>query len=70
MKIDQMQDVRALFDEKNVFLKIPIFYVNTAIRNLSKFSHFLQIFALSRDFEILHIATCKLIFQKLGIIKN
>ena len=28
MKIGQMQDVRALFDEKNCFLKIPISDVN------------------------------------------
>ena len=44
MKLGQMQDVRALFDEKKGFLKIPIFDVNTAIRDFSKFTHFLQIF--------------------------
>ena len=61
MKIGQIKDVRALLDEKKCFLKIPIFDVNTAIRNFSKFTHFLQIFYLYRDFEILHIDTCKLI---------
>ena len=57
------------FDENIYFLKILIFDVNTAIRNFSKFPNFLQIFDLYQDFEILHIDTCKLIFQKLGIIR-
>ena len=59
MKTGQMQDPRALFD--NFFL-ILIFDVNTAIRNFSKFTHFLQSFDLYRAFEILHIDTCKLVF--------
>ena len=63
-----MQDIRTLFDEKKYFLKIPIFYVDTAIRKFSKFPHFLPIFDLQRAFEILYIDTCKLIFQKLGLI--
>ena len=68
MKLGQMQDIRVLFDEKKCFLKIPIFDVDTAIRKFSKFPHFLPIFDLQRAFEILHIDTCKLIFQILRII--
>ena len=46
LKLGQMQDVRALFDEKKYFLKIPIFDVDTAIRKFSKIPHFLRIFNL------------------------
>ena len=46
LKLGQMQDVRALFDEKKYFLKIPIFDVDTAIRKFSKIPHFLRIFDL------------------------
>ena len=60
-----MQDVRALFDDEKKILKIPIFDVDTAIREFSKFRHFLPIFDLLRAFEILYVDTCKLIFQKL-----
>ena len=67
MKIGQMQDIRALFDEKKI-LKIPIFDVNTAIWIFSRFPHFLPIFDLYRVYEILYIDTCKLILQKLKLI--
>ena len=46
LKLGQMQDVRALFDEKKIVLKIPIFDVDTAIRKFSKIAHFLRIFDL------------------------
>ena len=62
MKLGQMQDIRWLFDEKKYFLKIPIFDVDTAIRNFSKFPHFLPIFDLQRAFEILYIDNRKIIF--------
>ena len=68
MKLGQMQDIRGLYDEKKCFLKIPIFDVDTGIRKFSKFPHFLPIFDLQRAFEILHIGTCKPIFQILRII--
>ena len=46
LKLGQMQDVRALFDEKKKNLKIPIFDVDTGIRKFLKFPHFLLIFDL------------------------
>ena len=46
MKVGEMQDIRALFDEKKCLLKIPIFYADTEIRKFSKFPHFLPIFDL------------------------
>ena len=68
MKTGQMQDIRGLFDDFFFFLKIPIFDVDMAIRKFSKFPLFLPIFDLQRAFEILHIDTCKFIFQILRII--
>ena len=40
MKIGQMQDIMGLFDEKQNFLKIPIFDADTAIRKFSKIHTF------------------------------
>ena len=49
LKLGQMQDVRALFDEKKI-LKIPIFDVNTAIR---KFRNFATFYRFSTPSELL-----------------
>ena len=47
LKLGQMPDVRALFDDEKKILKIPIFDVDTAIRKFSKFPHYLPIFDLN-----------------------
>jgi len=47
-KIGQMQDIRALFDEKIFFLEISIFDVNTVIRDFRDFRTFYR-FSTSTD---------------------
>ena len=54
-KIGEILDIRGAFDEKDVFLKISIFDVTTAICNFSRFPYFLPIVDLYRAFEILYI---------------
>ena len=50
--------------EKKYFSKIPIFDVNAAIRNSSKFPHFLQIFYDHLKIDFLETRYNKLSFYK------